>query len=235
MANFQLSYDFQNNVRDLGNVFNQIIVKDAVFSKLVTIGQPASNTKHEWLEDASTEGFKVGDIIDFEKVDGTRSTLIAKVTNVASNVQLDIAVYGGSVDENLAIGAIVFLQSRPKNEATLADADAGYEPTVEFNYTQIFDRTAKVSLTGLNVDTYGIGTKINYEVERQLQNLAYEMTIAGLRSSRVQRSASEAGTMGGLLRFLGQATGNKVLAAGGPLSEAMLNDAMELAHSNGAM
>lgn len=257
MANFQLSYDFQNNVRDLSDAFETIITKSPIFTSLVSLGPVATNTKHERLEDVttptetqldgaytagagsitvdSTTGFKVGDIIDFENASTqARSTLIAKVTNVASATSLDISVYGGSVDENLPDNSIVFLQSRPKNEATLADPDAGYEPTTEYNFTQIFDRTAKVSLTGINVDTYGIGTKINYEVQKQLEQIAYEMVISGLRSPRVERTASEAGTMGGLLRYQGQAAQSQ-FDVSGAITESALNEAMELAHANGAM
>lgn len=261
MANFQLSYDFQNNVRDLSDAFETIITNQPVFTSLLSIGGPATNTKHEWLEDVtsptetqlgaaytaasgsitvdSTTGFKAGDIIDFENgTTGARSTLIAKVTSVDSSTKLSIVVYGGSTDQNLPDNSKVFLMSRPKNEATEAEADTGYEPTTEYNYTQIFDRTAKVALSALSVNTYGIqdplGTKLNYEVNKQLEQLAYEMVITGFRSPRVQRTSSEAGTMGGLLRYLGQATQSN-FAVGGNLTESALNDAADLFHQNGAM
>jgi hypothetical protein len=85
--------------------------------------------------------------------------------------------------------------SRPKNEATEATADNGYEPTVQYNVTQIFDRTAKVSNTSLEVPKYGIGGALNYQVERQLLDIAYEMSSTMLRSPRVVRTSTEAGTM----------------------------------------
>lgn len=257
MANKQLSYDFQNIKRDLGPAFETIITKNPVFTSLVSLWWPATSTKHERLEDVtdpvqtqldwaytaadgsitvdSTAGFKVWDILDFENASTwARSTLIAKVTAVTSATVLAISVYGGSTDENLPDNSIVFLQSRPKNEATDADPDAWYEPTVEYNYTQIFDRTAKLSLTNINVDKYGIAWGLNYEVEKQLQQIAYELVISSLRSPRVERSSTEAGTMWGLLRFLQQATGNK-LDVGWALTEPSVNEAMELAHANGAM
>lgn len=257
MANKQLSYDFQNIIRDLGPAFETIITKNPVFTSLVSIWEPATSTKHERLEDVtdpvqtqlnwaytawawtitvdSTVGFKVWDIIDFENATTwARSTLVAKVTTVTSATALAITVYGGSTDQNLPDNSIVFLQSRPKNEATDADPDAGYEPSVEYNFTQIFDRTAKLSLTNINVDKYGIGWGLNYEVEKQLQQIAYELVITSLRSPRVQRTSSESGTMWSLLRYLQQATGNKY-AVGWALTETAVNEAMEVAHSNGAM
>jgi hypothetical protein len=51
-------------------------------------------------------------------------------------------------------GSIVYLMGRPKNDSTDASADNGYEPITEYNYTQIFDRTAKVSLTSVEIPKY---------------------------------------------------------------------------------
>jgi len=131
-------------------------------------------------------------------------------------------------------GSKVFLLSRPKNEATVADPDAGYEPTVEYNYTQIFDRTAKVSLTSLEVPKYGIGGALNYQVERQLKDIAYEMNRAMLRSPRVLRAVGENGTMGGIMRFLQAATGNAVDGLGAGIDQTMINNAVEIGNGNGA-
>ena len=145
-----------------------------------------------------------------------------------------MAAYGGSVDENLTSGATVTLVSRPKNESTEATANNGYEPTVEYNYTQIMDRTAKLSLTSLEVDKYGIGDALNYQVERQLQDIAYELGNTILNQARVARTSSEAGTMGGIMRFLQAASGNDVDGAGAAVTQTILNNAFEIARKNGA-
>ena len=57
----------------------------------------------------------------------------------------------------MADETIVTLVGRPKNESTSATADDGYEPEAKYNYTQIMDRTAKVSKTSVEIDKYGIG------------------------------------------------------------------------------
>lgn len=257
-APFQNSYDFVNIKRDLSDVFATIVQQRPVFSTLLQgTAMPATSTTHEWLEDvatpkqttltaaytiadgfvtvADTTGFKVGDIIEFELDTGAMSTNIAEVTGVPSGTQLDITpAYGSSTDQNMAINSIVFLQSRPKNEKTLADPDNGYEPTVEYNYTQIFDRTACLSLTNINVDKYGIGDGLNYEVQRQLIDISYDVERAILRGQRVQRSGAVNGTMGGVLFFLEAATGNKVDALGAQLTAKLLNDAFDVGLANGA-
>lgn len=52
---FQNSYDFVNTVRDLSDVFTTILQKRPVFSTMVKgTAAPATNTKHEWLEDVTS-------------------------------------------------------------------------------------------------------------------------------------------------------------------------------------
>lgn len=257
MAGKQLSYDYQNSIRDLSDAFMQVIQTSPVLSTMIRVEGVAKNTKHEWLEDvvsqvertidsdytiadgtivlASNTGIKVDDILEFELTTGAMGTLQAKVTNIPAGwTDVDISVYGGSTDEDMLTGSKVFLLSRPKNEATVADPDAGYEPTVEYNYTQIFDRTAKVSLTSLEVPKYGIGGALNYQVERQLKDIAYEMNRAMLRSPRVLRAVGENGTMGGIMRFLQAATGNAVDGLGAGIDQTMINNAVEIGNGNGA-
>ena len=258
MAWKQLSYDYQNDIRDLWPAFEAVIQKSPVLSQLIRVEGSATNTKHEWLEEVvspvqwtikagnaytaadgaivltSNVGVKVWDILEFELPTGALGTLNAKVTAVnVDGETISISVYGGSTDQNMAVASIVSLLSRPKNEATEATADNGYEPSVEYNFTQIFDRTAKVSKTSLEVPKYGIGGAMNYQVERQLMDIGYEVASTMLRSPRVQRTASEAGTMWGIMRFLKSATGNSLDGAGA-ISQAIINNAMEIAKSNGA-
>jgi hypothetical protein len=259
MADKQNSYEYQNSVRDLSGAFTQVLQSSPVLSTMINVSGVATNTKHEWLEEVvsqvqrsikagtpyvaasgtivltSNHGVKVNDILEFELPTGAMGTLKAKVTTVdVGGEEIDITVYGGSVDQNMAAATKVFLLSRPKNEATEASADNGYEPTKEYNYTQIFDRTAKVSLTSLEVKMYGISDALNYQVERQLLDIAYEMNRTILRSPRVQRTSTEAGTMGSIMWFLQNATGNSVDANGAGIDATAINNAVEVANANGA-
>jgi len=259
MAGKQLSYDYVNDIRDLSNAFVQVIEQSPVLSTLIRVEWVATNTKHERLQDVvspmqwaikaatpyvaasgtmvltTNVWVKIGDILEFELTTGAMGTLKAKVTAVnVDGETLSISVYGGSVDQNMAAATIINLLSRPKNEATEASADNGYEPTTEYNVTQIFDRTAKVSLTSLEVPKYGIGGALDYQVSRQLLDIAYEINRTMLRSPRVTRTSSEAGTMGGIMWFLQAATGNSVNAASAAISMSLINNAVEIAKGNGA-
>jgi len=104
MAGKQLSYDYQNSIRDLSDAFMQVIQTSPVLSTMIRVEGVAKNTKHEWLEDvvsqvertidsdytiadgtivlASNTGIKVDDILEFELTTGAMGTLQAKVTNI---------------------------------------------------------------------------------------------------------------------------------------------------------
>lgn len=255
----QMSYDFLNGKRDLSDLISTITKASPVLQELIRISPiPAKNTKHEWMEDVvapkwwtlnanytvadwvmvlvTNTGLKIGDILWFEKVTAqTTSTLQAKVTAINVNgTGISISVYGGSTDENLATGAKIYLIARPKNDGTSPDPDDGYEPTPKFNYTQIFDRTAKISKTTDAVDMYGIQRMMAYQETMQVKDIMYELAKTIIVAPRVLRTQSEPGTMGGIVWFLQQGSGNKV-AAWGAVSSIILNNAFLLAKNNGAV
>jgi hypothetical protein len=105
--------------------------------------------------------------------------------------------------------------SRPQNEKTSASPDVGFEPTAEFNYTQIFTRTACVSGTALSTGMYGINNGLNnlmnFEIQKHLIDIAYEVERACISGVRTQRTSALNGTMGGILEFL-SIGGNTVTA-----------------------
>jgi len=129
---------------------------------------------------------------------------------------------------------VAFLIGSPKNESSDPSADSGYEPTAKFNYTQIFDRTAKVSKTSEAVKIYGIESALNYQVKRQLMDLAYEMNNAIIYGRKVLRDGSNPGSMDGILAILEAASGNQVDASAADITPSLLNDAFEQGFANGA-
>ena len=69
--------------------------------------------------------------------------------------------------------------ARPQNEKTSASPDVGFEPSAEFNYTQIFTRTACVSGSALSTGMYGINRDLNglmaFQLQKHLIDIAYEV------------------------------------------------------------
>lgn len=258
-VNKELSYDYVNVKRDLSDIFETLVKSKPVLTTLIPMDWAvATATKHEWLEDVvspkswvlnanytawgttmtvvSSTGINVGDILTFEKSTWASSTVTVKVATVPNGTSFTFALYwDDTVDENLTSGALIKLISSPKNEGTSPVANNGREPSVEHNYTQIFDRTAKVSKTSQEIDKYGIGSAIDYQVNMQLLDIAYEMVSSVIFGKRVQRSSTEAGTFWGILYFLGKATGNKVDASAGAISSTILNNGLAKANENGAI
>ncbi len=263
----EASYDYVNVVRDLSGAFTEIVKKIPVLAALVGAplmgldgkALKATSTKHEWLEDVmsplgwtvngirntsggtlvltSTTGVKAGMILGFESALGASKSVQLVVTAVTNTTDLAVSVYGGSTDVQLVATDVVKLISQPKGESSEADPSDGYEPTVEYNYTQIFDRTAKVSLTAEIVKKYGIESALNYQVQKKLRELAYELENAIIYGRRVQRTGDTGltrGTFGGLLYFLEAASGNEIDASSNPITAGILNDAFELGYANGA-
>ncbi len=261
------SYDYQLNVRDLSGAFIEIVRKIPVLAALLGAplvgldGKPlvATNTKHEWLEDVmsplafevdaqrntssstlvlvSTAKVKVGMVLGFETAEGASKSVQLVVTDVTNSTDLAVAVYGGSTDVQLDATDVVKLIGLPKGESTNPDPSDGYEPVPEYNYTQIFDRTAKVSKTAEFVKKYGIGSALNYQVAKMLKELAYELNNTLIYGRRVQRTGTTPGTtgsLGGILYFLENGSGNQVDASGNDLSPTLLNDAFEQGMGNGA-
>lgn len=264
----EFSYEYQNTVRDVSEIFAEVMTKVPTLAALLGApllgldGNPlvATNTKHEWMQDnmapkswtvnatrnvagatlvlTSTTGVKEGMVLAFESALGATKTVQLVVTAVTNATDLAVAVYGGSTDVQLVATDKAKLIARPKGESTDPEKDDGYEPTMEYNYTQIFDRTAQVSKTSQEVTKYGIANALDYQVAKQIKELAYDMgnqIIFGRRVQRTGNTATTRGSFGGILYFMEAASGNKVDAANADISPSIINDGFELGMSNGAM
>ncbi len=240
------SYDYQNLVRDLSDVLNTVIQQEPTLISLVqTGGQPATNTKHEWMEDvlsperdslaaAVADGsattmtvdhgtkFDADMLITFEGYDE-----VCLVQSVSGNELAVQRGYGGSGSAAISNGTEVIIISRPRPEGTDPGDDQGREPDTEYNCTEIFDATAKVSRTAQVVRQYGIENALDYQVQNHARIIARRMNNALIYGRRVQRTSSVNGSMGGVLQFVGASGGNVVDAAAAALSATILNNAIE--------
>lgn len=240
-----LSYSYQNLVRDLSDVINAVIQSEPTLISLVgTGGPPATQITHEWLEDviqaerdtlqaailaadtsitvANGGRFATDMVLAFEGYDERM-----KVTGISGNTLTVARGYGGTTAVDMAAGTEVIIVSRPRPEGTDPGDDPTREPGTEYNYTEIFDSTAKVSRTAQNVRIYGIDNALDYQVQHHSRLITRRMNNALIYGVRVQRTSSENGSMGGVLQFVGQSGGNVVDAAGNALTSTMLNDAIE--------
>lgn len=246
------SYEFQNTVRDLSDDFNTLVHEyPTLISRILNLNKKATHTKHEYLEDylgstasavagfdtdgtgtgvevADTAAFKAGDIIRFEKATGASVTEMAKIASIDSGTQLTLSrTYGGTAASTLVIGDIAKLVSRPKGENTDSTTGTSREPGKNYNYTEIFDDEAQISSTAANIRQYGFEsfeTWMNYQVEMKMIDIMKRMDSATVYGRRVERSAGQNGTMGGIMQFL--ENGNET-AVGGALTSSVINDLLE--------
>ena len=250
------SYDFQNKVRSMEEIFATIVAQNPVTSKLLTIdnSRPFDNIKMEWLDDTTTPlsrtvtgAYTAGDglvltsdtswlqewmIVQFDQPTGARSTLIAKVWAIVTNTSFAITVYGGSVDENIAVNATIGLLDRPAVEWSDAENGDGFEPVVNFNFSQIMDEFVTLTQTALNSKMYGINKTpweiINYLLEKKFAQLAYKIGATTTNMPRFQGSNTVARTMGGWLRYLKNTAGAiNVNAGASTIDGSILNQAFE--------
>lgn len=240
-----LSYDFQNLKRDLSDVIAAVIQAQPTLISLVGTSGMATQTKHEWLEDVlqperdalngailaadttvtvdTGSAFVPGMVLAFEGYDE-----IMKVSAVSGNDLTVVRGYGGTTAVAMTDNTEVVIVSRPQPEGTDPGDDDTREPGLEYNYTEIFDYTAKVSGTAQAVRVYGISNALDYQVNNGAKIIARRMNNALIYGRRVARSSTENGSMGGLLQFVGQPGGNTVDAAGADLTATLLNDSIEL-------
>lgn len=238
------SYTYQNTVRDLSNAFLAIQQASPVLLSLLSFGMPATNTKHEWLEDVvapaqdQINGSKLDSDTTITVDDGTKfaagmilavdgSDELIKVDSVSSNDLTVTRGYGSSTAEAIADNAIVRIVANPRLQGTDPGDNKGQEPSVEFNYTQILDRTAKITRTAEAVKKYGIESALDYQVTRHLEALARELNKSIIYGRKVAPSAGVPSMMGGILQFLSQAGANVTDAAGAAISATLLNNLLE--------
>lgn len=256
MANYQLSYDFANIKRDLSEAYTKLVASQPTLIGRIRVGSPATQTKHEWLEEqlnptssaitsfdvngdgtgvnvASTAGFTAGDIVRVTTSTGATRTEVMRITSVDSSTDLTVSRdYGGSTGVTLDVGDILVLMSSPKNEGTDPAVTKGTgEASVVFNYSQIDDEVAKVSKTLQVTGAYGISNALNDAVERKMLQLVRKQNSALIYGRKVARDASNAGSAGGILQFL---EGGNVTAVGGALSSAAINNSFEAIFDDGA-
>ena len=252
-----LSYEFQNVQRDLSTVFKQVWEQAPALIRLIREGQAATEKRHEWLEDeikmkkltlngSHVAGatsinvnedkvpFHPGVVFRVETPAGAHVSEQIKVTAVDENVR-NLTVergYGGTTPVTLADNSILIPVSRPRPESTLAGEDWGREPTTEHNFTQIFDRTAKVSGSAQNIDYYGISNQLNYQVGVMLREITREMNEQIIFGRRVSWESGATGSFGGVLQYV---EGGIRDATGGTVSMDVVNNIFEEIFLNGGM
>lgn len=257
MATQQNSFDFNNRLRSFDNELAVLIANSPALlslavrrlaSGLVTLNSrtPVTQNKHEWTELAMTPelgyvsgthtnsvttlalvdatGFVADMILAFEGTDE-----VMKVTAVSGNNLTVVRGYGGSTAAALADNILIRVVSRPRPEGSNPDPNANTPPAVNYNCTEIFDDTFMVSNTLVNTGLGGMSDVVDTNLQQSMLKVVRRINNATIYGRRVQRSATEKGTMGGILQLVT----NRINAAGVALESATMNDAVEAIFKSG--
>lgn len=252
MAN-NFGYAFQNTKRDLSDILNTINKGRIGFITLFTDGPRATNHKVEWLEDelksrsisvsANSSGTLtiassgvpcVGMVIQPEGYPD-----VFYVTTVTNATTIVIALAGNNGGELTAATAPTG-KYKVVSTPTVAGSNKGednlHQSGTAYNYTQIWRKSAALSRSDIQIQTYGLENSINNQVRVQLDILSRELNTAALFGQRVQRTGdtyATRGQAGGLYAFATGGSALSVSASGVTLDDFLVNDAAQAVQDAG--
>jgi hypothetical protein len=261
------SYNLTNTQRDVFEQFEDLRVKVPNMLNLLRLGARPLHTKHEWAERSlsettttvdtapspatsgtsitldATAGIEQYDLLTFTSSDGEERSEVVQVTVITSAPEYTITrSYGSSTASSIAVGDIVRVVKPQKGGKIVSDYSlvSGTAPSLGYNYTQIIDRTVRLSRTAQAIRTYGnvngmMAEQMDDQIAQQSLSMVWEMNNVLLNGFRVEpaNATTAKGAAGGFKQFL--ASGVATAAGGAAISVELINDTMQSLYENGAL
>lgn len=214
---------------------------------IVGFSKPVTQVVHQWFEDslfgesstvvgaktaadteivvAEVEPFRPNQVVKI----GEELILVTAVTTGSKTLTVTRG-YAGTAAEDISDGAKIEVQFVEGKEG--ADArESRYKPRTRVsNFTQIFDETVSISGTAAEVSLYGIDDLYEYEKQKKQLELALQLEKAVINGIKYESSDGLIRQMGGVRQFIKT---NVVNGSGSPLTDDMLNDAMQKIYEKG--
>ena len=248
MPNEIKTYSLTNKARDLSSAMNTVIAGKGRFLSRFKSASPASNHKHEWLEDqikgrgftvtAYASGKATLSAADFLRVKvGTRFTVaghpvvfkVATLEEASKKITATVVAENGDTAKTaLAQGDVCRIVGTPVRENS-REGDGEYtRRTVgsAYNHTQIIRKDLGISNSALATKTIDqVENSIARQTEFALQEIDRDMNRQAIWGIRTERDEANDvfGEAGGLYNF---ATALAVDASGGRLTSKLVNDAV---------
>lgn len=253
------SADYNNKPRDLSDVLSTVIQQVPAFIRLFGNGAPATQIRHEWLEDQVKGGsitFTAGNattgVLTVEATEGAKARVgqiltlkddsavwrVTAVAPTAVTITFLASQGSGSIDSlaDLPAGGGVFLiVSEPTPEGSSDGPKSFQQSTTEWNQTQIYRNGVSLSNTSLAIRTYGFENALSYQEVGALRTMSLDMNRQAIFGLREPRQGASPGQSGGLYFYGTQAGGLKVAAAGAKLDAVILNDAAAAVKGEGGV
>ena len=180
-----------------------------------------------------TTGLSAWDIVRF--VDGTTSSPIwniqVQITSVTSGTVAVWYIYGGTTDITIPDNAVAKFLSNPVEENRKSfTAWNNWEPSQEYNYTQIFEEVVELSDTAINSMTYGNVTDIQNQLKQAMYKIEQKMSEQAVYGRRVARTGSTVwtrGSFGWIQQFIDVSGWNVVDASAAAITATLINNLWE--------
>ena len=219
---------------DLSNELAEIIRRDnTAFISRIGVSGEATETTHSWMEDllnpntatcaealdnaettlnvAAGHGlrFKVGTLFTLDVLGFTE---VMQVTAISTDALTIVRGYGSTLPQAGTVGTsdTIKIIAHPAQESQDPPADESKVRTKVSNYTQIFQRGIQVSHTMRSVLQAGVADEFTFQIARRMLEIERELdssVILGIKSADAGSDTSYR-SMGGLVEFASQATGN---------------------------
>lgn len=218
---------------DLSNELAEIIRRDnTAILQRIGISGVATETTHSWMEDS----LNANSVVIAEAMDGSETDLdvtagqgvrlqigsllrnqseagkteVMQVTAITTDTATVVRGYGSTTAETHSSGSTFQIIANPKQENQDMPSDESKIRTKVSNFTQIFQKGVNVSHTMRQVMQAGVPDEFSFQIARRLQEIHRELdssVILGIKSADAG-SDSSVRSMGGLIEFTSQASGN---------------------------
>jgi len=241
---------------DLSDVYEMLVMKGIdVVQKLIAVGKPAENIKHEWVEgelgssratlngaindsvttvvvdDGDGQKFRIYTVFKF-----VNSDELLQVTAISTDTLTVVRGYNGTTAGGHSDGRVIRIISHPvldNASISTVSRSADVIRSTNYNYVQNFFDFVEVDDVTEASNFAGVKSELAEQLEARLLRFKENidnLIIAGVRSAGALNS-SVTRTMGGLRGYV---TGDAVYdASSASISKALINTCLEDIWDNG--
>lgn len=250
---------------DLSEVLSAILLDDTDFLSTIGISGEATQTSHEWIEDALNStttlqsggtaaqmalGTTSGTIIRFSSsmmgqiTAGTLlknrlsgKTEVIQVTAVSTTSATVTRGYGATSAQVHAAGATWDIIANPRPQGMAGPKDESTTRAKKINFTQIFSKGVKITGTANAIDHAGVNKEDAYQIDLRLRELKRELDRAAIMGVKAGGNVSSTvyGTMGGVIDWVGFIAAGNWSGTAETLTPAVVNAMAKAIFDDGGM
>src|SRR3990167_1080317 len=214
---------------DVSEMLSAILLDDTDFLSYIGVsGETATETKHQWVEDAlnATTVLQSGGT---SFLSGTTATVLVvsagqqaritagtllkdeisgspEVVQVTARSGVSATVtrgYGSSPAEAHLVSATWRIIAHARPQGMEGPKDESTTRAFKYNFTEIFSKGVKLTGTAQAIEHYGVGAEDTYQIDLRLRELKRELNQALIMGIRAPNDvgATTYGTMGGVIEF----------------------------------